>query len=323
MTGESLRRRFTNTNDEEWTSVPTQIFVYSNFSQSKSFMYFSISQSKPESRRPRNSIHIDEPPVFFRFRETGNLCFQSSNRTWPGCSLARTSCSLLQLSLRVEGRAIISMKYSLAVLALAGGVQSWSPTVGLRRQQLSTLRSTSASEPSSALRDEGESTVTPDEAALANISEEPATIGSMLSTRTTSLARRDAVEALSTALTRSIERSGEVTGLLAEELTSVAKLLENEIISEEEKLASLRSLIGKMTDVVKGKAGIIEREKELLTKIEDIKAQTLEAVIKSRLEQAVEAKAELITIETELSETIEACKAQLEVRAHFCAYVER
>jgi hypothetical protein len=215
------------------------------------------------------------------------------------------------------------MKYSLAVLALAGGVQSWSPTVGLRRQQLSTLRSTSASEPSSALRDEGESTVTPDEAALANISEEPATIGSMLSTRTTSLARRDAVEALSTALTRSIERSGEVTGLLAEELTSVAKLLENEIISEEEKLASLRSLIGKMTDVVKGKAGIIEREKELLTKIEDIKAQTLEAVIKSRLEQAVEAKAELITIETELSETIEACKAQLEVRAHFCAYVER
>jgi len=62
MTGESLRRRFTNTNDEEWTSVPTQIFVYSNFSQSKSFVYFSISQSKPESRRPRNPIHIEEPP---------------------------------------------------------------------------------------------------------------------------------------------------------------------------------------------------------------------------------------------------------------------
>ena len=37
------------------TSVPTRIFVYSHFSQSKSFVYFSISQSKPESRKARNS----------------------------------------------------------------------------------------------------------------------------------------------------------------------------------------------------------------------------------------------------------------------------
>jgi len=205
------------------------------------------------------------------------------------------------------------MKYSLAVLALAGSAHSWTPLMGSSRLQLSTLRSASASEPSSPLPDEGESAVTPDEAALASMSDERATIGSMLSTRTSSLARRDAVEALSNALTRSLERSGEVTGLLADELTAVAQMLENEIVSEEEKLASLRSLIGKMADVVKGKAGTVERERELLTKIEDIKAQTLEAVIKSRLEQAVVAKAELISIETELSQTIEACKAQLEV----------
>ena len=37
------------------TSVPTRIFVYSHFSQSKSFVYFSISQSKHESRKARNS----------------------------------------------------------------------------------------------------------------------------------------------------------------------------------------------------------------------------------------------------------------------------
>lgn len=187
--------------------------------------------------------------------------------------------------------------------------------MGSRRLQLSTIRSASVSELSSSLPDEGESAVTPDEAALASMSDERATIGSMLSTRTSSLVRRDAVEALSTALTRSLERSGEVTGLLADELTAVAEMLENEIVSEAEKLTSLKSLIGKMADVIKGKAGNVERERELLTKIEDIKAQTFEGVIKSRLEQAVEVKAELISIETDLSRTIEACKLQLEVSA--------
>jgi hypothetical protein len=202
------------------------------------------------------------------------------------------------------------MKYLLAVLALARSVESWSPMAPVQRQQPSVLRATIASP------GEDSATVTPDEAALVTMSDERASIGGMLSTRTTSLARRGAIEALSAALTRSLERSDEATGFLAEELATVATMLDTEIVSEEEKLAGVTALVAKISDVISGKANVVQRETLLLTKIQEIKAQTLEAVIVRRLEQAAEAKAELISIEMVLSETMEACKTQLEVRSN-------
>jgi len=129
----------------------------------------------------------------------------------------------------------------------------------------------------------------------------------------TSLARRQSVEALSTALLRSLDRSSEASGMLSEELTTIAGVLEKEASEEEGRLASLGELVARLGQVIDEKATVVKRETVLLTKLQDLKQETLERVISDRLGEAAVAKAELISIEMVLSETMVACKAQLEV----------
>ena len=136
--------------------------------------------------------------------------------------------------------------------------------------------------------------------------------GSALTSRTTSLARRGAVEALSAALSRSIDRSNEASGLLGEELETVAAMLDREVADEASRLRDLREIVSKLEAVVAGKAELVQKETVLLTKIQELKSQTVEAVIVRRLDQAAVAKAELISIEMVLSETMVASRAQLE-----------
>jgi hypothetical protein len=130
---------------------------------------------------------------------------------------------------------------------------------------------------------------------------------------TTSLARRTAVEALSNALLRSLDRTSEATAMIGEELVSVGEILDTEIQGEEERLAGVEKLVGMLKGVVKGKAEVVQRETELLNKMQGLKQKVIEHVITERLDEAANAKAELISIEMVLSETMVACKIQLEV----------
>ena len=84
--------------------------------------------------------------------------------------------------------------------------------------------------------------------------------GGGLALTSTSIARRSAVEALSAALDRSLDRSTEASGLLGDELEAVRAMLQAEAVSEEERLGGLTELIGKLEAVIDGKAAVVKRE---------------------------------------------------------------
>ena len=125
--------------------------------------------------------------------------------------------------------------------------------------------------------------------------------------------RRAAVEALTGALTRSLDRSAEAAGLLREELAALRELLSCETKAEEARLGDIEALIVQLGMVIDGKAEIVVRETALLTNIQELKAQTVERVIRDSFDEAAAAKAELISIEMVLSETMVTVKAQLEI----------
>jgi hypothetical protein len=85
------------------TSVPTQIFVYSNFSQSKSFVYFSISQcliSKIEL------LFMIEEFVHVRCIEDGEEVLEKDPRTKNCCSgryVSKTILSCEECERRMPG----------------------------------------------------------------------------------------------------------------------------------------------------------------------------------------------------------------------------
>mmetsp|Transcript_78890 Transcript_78890/g.154271 ORF Transcript_78890/g.154271 Transcript_78890/m.154271 type:complete len:411 (+) Transcript_78890:132-1364(+) len=137
------------------------------------------------------------------------------------------------------------------------------------------------------------------------------TSGLMLGS-SSSLARRTAVEALSNALLRSLDRTSEATAMIGDELVSVGVILDNEVEGEVERLASVEKLVSMLQGVIEGKDEIVQRETILLTKIQELKQQVVEKIITERLDEAAVAKAELISIELVLSETMVACKTQLE-----------
>lgn len=127
-----------------------------------------------------------------------------------------------------------------------------------------------------------------------------------------SAVRRTAREALTGALTRSLDRQKEANSLMRDGLAALRELLIAEIAAEEERLQSIEQLVNQLGTVVDGKAEIVERETAVLKSIQDLKAQTTEKVIRDRFEEAAAAKAELISIERVLSETMVSVKAQLE-----------
>jgi hypothetical protein len=128
---------------------------------------------------------------------------------------------------------------------------------------------------------------------------------------TTSLARRGAVEALTAALTRLLDRSTEATGMMSSELETIAQMLDLELAADKARMDSVEQLIKKLVEVVNSKAIFIRDETILLTKIQEIKQSSKERVIQARMEEAANAKAELISIEMVLSETMEVAKEQL------------
>ena len=131
--------------------------------------------------------------------------------------------------------------------------------------------------------------------------------------------RRAAVEALTGALTRSLDRSAEAAGLLREELAALRELLSCETKAEEARLGDIEALIVQLGMVIDGKAEIVVRETALLTNIQELKAQTVERVIRDSFDEAAAAKAELISIEMVLSETMVTVKAQLEIERDLAA----
>lgn len=143
--------------------------------------------------------------------------------------------------------------------------------------------------------------------------------GALAFSPSTSLARRGAVEALTVALTRSLDRSNEAIGMQIQELEAIGEMLDVEIDCEEKRLAELKELIQKIGSVMKEKGNTIEKETELLNKIQEIKAQTIERVIQEKLDDAATSKAELISIEMVLCETMESCKGQIEAEAEVVA----
>lgn len=143
--------------------------------------------------------------------------------------------------------------------------------------------------------------------------------GALAFSPSTSLARRGAVEALTVALTRSLDRSNEAIGMQIQELEAIGEMLDVEIDCEEKRLAELKELIQKLGSVMKEKGKTIEKETDLLNKIQEIKAQTIERVIQEKLDDAATSKAELISIEMVLCETMEGCKGQIEAEAEVVA----
>ena len=81
---------------------------------------------------------------------------------------------------------------------------------------------------------------------------------------------------------------------------------------EEERLEGIDTLVAQLGAVVDGKGEIVARETKLLRDIQALKEQTLEKVIRDRFDEAAAAKAELISIEMVLSETMVAVRDQLE-----------
>lgn len=103
----------------------------------------------------------------------------------------------------------------------------------------------------------------------------------------------------------------ETTGIMATELATVRDMMDQEIEVEVARNRELVALLAKLAQVVEGKTEIVSRETELLTQIQDLKGQTVEAVIQKKFEEAASAKASLISIELMLIETMNECSDQL------------
>lgn len=129
--------------------------------------------------------------------------------------------------------------------------------------------------------------------------------------KNTALARRVALEGLTSALTRTLDRSSKASGILAEEFEAVQKMINAEIATENTRETDLGRLRTKLEAVMNDKETFIETETSLLRELQSISDQITEVPIRKKVDDAVNTKAELISIEVMLMELMRECSVEL------------
>lgn len=130
--------------------------------------------------------------------------------------------------------------------------------------------------------------------------------------KSTALARRVALDGLTSALTRTLDRSTKATGMLSEEIEMIRSLLEVEVATENRREGEIKRLRSKLEAVIEEKEATIIKEKETLQGLQKIAGEIIEAPIRKNVEDAINTKADLVSIEAMLMEVMIECKVELD-----------